>query len=176
MPVKLLISLFFVLLLSGPASTARADAAAVETRIAKGGNFYKLGHYERAAQSWEKALQNLTEKKDRGRYIDVSIDLARAYQAIGYHKRALAVLDRAKPMAAESDDRRRRALLLNSLADLYLSLGRTDEMVKYLQQGVTEARLGGDPQVEARVLNNLGNVFTMDGNWKEAFITYEEYR
>lgn len=172
--VKLRRTVVFCLLFSvlGVAPTIGADPAA--DLIDKGTAASQQGRFEAAAAAWEAARGRIDPVGSPGRYIDLAVHLAGAYQASGFHRKGLQVLMETEPILAKIDDSRRTAQFHSVLGDLYLSLGEKARASEHATTAIKAARKADDPKILAAVLTNAGNLFASDRDWEGAMATYAE--
>ncbi|MCP4698576.1 MAG: CHAT domain-containing protein [Gammaproteobacteria bacterium] len=169
--LDLLVKLFMALLFCNAmfiSGGAIADDTADAAR--QGRDAFQQGAYRQAVQYWESALA----RAGTGQKIDLSIQLAEAYQSLGDHAAAADLLQQALPLAKEHGTPEQKTLLLSSLGDVFTARRRPETAKTYLDEAVTIARTLDDPPVTANALNNLGNVLYIQEAYARAQTVYAE--
>lgn len=156
------------------AGTGYADSTDADRFIRQGAVHYRNGSFEQAAAAWSSALGILSMDESPGKYMNISMRLADAYQDLGYHERALSVLQKALPAAEKNTERAENALFFSAIGDLSLSLGNIRTAAKYAEKSIEEGRQSNDPDTLARVLNNVGVVLAGDENYEGALGAFAE--
>ena len=107
------------------------------------------------------------------KFIELSMQLAAAYQTIGDYEQARKVLQetwsRAQSITPEN-----KVLLTSQLSDVLLAMQQPDEAANYLEPIVPLARHLNSPLLLAHVLNNLGNALYVLEAYSKAVMLYLE--
>lgn len=149
-----------------------ADDAA--ERIENGKQYFAKGLFESAAAEWEKARESVNPETAPGRYLDVSVHLARAYQSVGDYRKAIAVCKDAQPVADKIGDPKQEAQFHACVGDIYLAFGDMAGATGHIAKAIEKARASEDPRILAAILTAAGNLFTSDKDWDGAMVTYAE--
>ncbi|OQW92144.1 MAG: hypothetical protein BWK78_02570 [Thiotrichaceae bacterium IS1] len=147
--------------------------------------YSQQGQFELAVQTWEEARSKLASDSYPRQYMDISVDLAAAYQSLGRLQDALEVLQSAKSVAEKSNDSLGLANVLGQFADVYLAMGNLeykdgrftgktrqsalDENLKtaegYLKDAWTLVKDTNHSLLKANILNKQGNLSMMQKSY-----------
>ncbi|OQW92182.1 MAG: hypothetical protein BWK78_02435 [Thiotrichaceae bacterium IS1] len=162
--------------------------------------YSQQGQFELAVQTWEEARSKLAPDSSPRQYMDISVDLAAAYQSLGRLQDALKVLQSAKSVAEKSNDSLGLANVLSQLSNIYLAMDdlgggyencqlisnsgksvrqqnreKADQYLKDAQQLVQQ--LEDSPSkanLQAELHNQRANLYISQGNYKDALKSYSE--
>ncbi|OQW92362.1 MAG: hypothetical protein BWK78_01905 [Thiotrichaceae bacterium IS1] len=87
-----------------------------------GEEYFQRGEFELAVGAWEEARLKLDPEKSPADYVDLSVNLAAAYQSLGRLREARNVLLCVEPCIPKNDSLR-RAAVKSQLGDVYLVMG-----------------------------------------------------
>ncbi|OQW91430.1 MAG: hypothetical protein BWK78_04665 [Thiotrichaceae bacterium IS1] len=156
--------------------------------------YSQQGQFELAVQMWEEARSKLVPDSSPRKYMDISVDLAAAYQSLGRLPRALEVLQSAKSVVEKSNDSLGLANVLSQLSDVYLAMGSLEyqdckgftsqtrqaalrenqqrsEKYLYLAKGFADKI--NHPLLQASILNQQGNMLMVQKDYEKALEKYE---
>jgi tetratricopeptide (TPR) repeat protein len=118
-------------------------------------------------------LSRQQTKASHPKFIDLSIQLATAYQTVGNYAQAYKVLQdtlsRIQSITSE-----KKILLASQLSDVLLAMQQPDEAASHLEQILPLARHLNSPLILAHVLNNLGNTSYVLEDYSAAITLYLE--
>ncbi|HEU0292590.1 MAG TPA: tetratricopeptide repeat protein [Anaerolineales bacterium] len=132
------------------------------------------GQYEKAAESFERAVSFARQSGDRlteGRYLG---SLGICYSRLGQNERAKQCFEQALDIAREQQDRAGESLQLGSLGQLYSRLGQIDDAIELLQQALAISREVQDRSAESSHLGSLGLLYNSQEKTDQAIEFLEQ--
>ena len=164
--------------------------------IDPGQAYFNQGHFERAVQYWTEARELISPAVPK-KYIDISVQLAVAYQHLGRLNDAYTILKSILPLVVNDNDPVRHAIVLMQLSDIYVAMRHlnkqnineviTDELIltqstpsmveiamEYLQKAEKISKSVTEPFLLANILNKKGNMFMVQKKYAKALQVYKE--
>ncbi len=135
-----------------------------------GQTLFQQGQFGQAIEQLEARLKD--PSLDTSQFLDTSLQLATAYQAVGNYALATATLQKAKQVAETQGTPAQRVLVNSSLADVQLATQQPETAKTLLEENLIVARQLQDPFLLAHLLNNLGNVLNVQQEYATALTTY----
>jgi len=169
---------------------------------------YKWGHFEKAVEYWEKARQLISRnvpkfKNAPKKYIDTSLHLAKAYQALGRMWEAYEVLDDTLDLYEGKESYQVRAEVFMQLSDFYVEMRNFNknrgscEMKDVVNTAIGNKKLDIAPSamlnsasdylnkalanllekdslLKAKILNRHGNILILQEKSVEGLSLYEK--
>jgi len=170
--------------------------------IDPGRAYFERGQFELAVQAWAEALSKTSPEKKPEQYIDTSIYLAAAYQALGHVNKACDILESLLPLAENDPERKAKVLMhlgnvylaMRDFQDREMSCNMRDKITNrrpvtqkeimgkalyYIQQAentiiLIDSQKIRYPVLWANILNSKGNVLTAQKQYADALKIYEE--
>ncbi|NEO74840.1 CHAT domain-containing tetratricopeptide repeat protein [Moorena sp. SIO4G3] len=162
-----------------PASPALAQT--VESRKTEADRLFnrgieqaKVSQFQKALQSWQKALTIHREIGDREGEASCVNNLGIAYQNLGDYPKAIENYQQSLAIDREIGNRKGVANSLNNLGNAYHALGDYRKAIEYHQQSLAIAREIGDRLGEANSLGNLGTAYDNLGDYPKAIENYQQ--
>lgn len=167
LPVYLL-TFLLVCLVWNFAQAAPSSGWQNKEAISQGDNFFNIGQFENAVQTWTDALRDKQIKDNAKVRIDIWVRRAEAYQALGRHQKAIADLSEAFKAATGVKDDELLARIRGSLGNAYFFTGDLVRAEVELTESLKFAQSQKKFTLIARTQNNLGNVRYALGRLDEA--------
>jgi CHAT domain-containing protein len=162
-----------MILLSSQSLAATGENIAVpRDRLQQGQEFLQQGDFAQAIERWGAVLKDTP--LDTSQFIETSMQLATAYQAVGNYALATATIQQAGQVAEKQGTPAQQVLVNSYLADVWLATQQSETAKTLLEENLTVARRLKDPFLLAHVLNNLGNVLNVQQEYAKALTAYTE--
>ncbi len=160
------------------ANIATAQSLNTNQLVQKGIEYYQIGDYQNAIETWQTALTHYQETNNAANAAIVLENLARVYQHLNQNEQALTYWERAIAYYHQINDHPQVARLLVEQAQTYTSLGQPQKAIALLcnpspedctsDSALTLARTIQDTQTEAAALGSLGEAYRLRGDYKSA--------
>ncbi|WP_293069719.1 CHAT domain-containing tetratricopeptide repeat protein [Moorena sp. SIO4A5] len=133
----------------------------------------KVSQFQKALESWQKALTIYREIGDQQGEANSLENLGIVYDNLGDYRKAIENYQQSLVIKREIGDRKGVANSLNNLGVAYYNLGNYPKAIEYYQQTLTIAREIGNRSGQASSLGNLGNAYLSLGDYPKA-IEYQQ--
>ncbi|HBY80708.1 MAG TPA: hypothetical protein DEG47_27710, partial [Cyanobacteria bacterium UBA11148] len=160
------------------ANIATAQSLNTNQLVQKGIEYYQIGDYQNAIETWQTALTHYQETNNPANAAIINENLARVYQHLNQSEQALTYWERAIAYYHQINDNPQVARLLVEQAQTYTSLGQPQKAIALLcnpspedctsDSALTLARTIQDTQTEAAALGSLGEAYRLRGDYKSA--------
>jgi len=129
---------------------------------------WRMGQYQQALSSEERALSMAREQKNTRAEAACLLGLGVVYADLGQSVTAIDCFEKALALYRALEDPSGEACVLGNLANQSAARGRTDEAIEYHVKALDSHRRSHDSQGEALTLCNLGDDYADLGNYDDA--------
>lgn len=134
----------------------------------KGWCYWRLGEYEEARESLNKAMSIAREIRNKALEARVLNNFAAVYRDLGDLVRSLNYLDKALQLNEESGDERAQAVSLASIASIYYDLADYDSALEFALRALPVFEEANDTHRLGSLHYILGNIYFKQSSFSQA--------
>jgi CHAT domain-containing protein/Tfp pilus assembly protein PilF len=139
------------------------------------GNLYSSsGKTASARECYQRAIEFMRSKGDKGALVYALTNLGQLYINIGEFEAALKSHQEALALRRELEDVEGEARSLSNISGVYFRLGELQEALNYSLQALPLRRAAADPRGEAITVNNIGTTYRELGEPQKALGYYQQ--
>lgn len=150
-----------------------ANASVTKSLKEQGIRMFRLGEYEEAAETFQKARESYQKLGDQKGQAEMLNNLGAVYTQEERWSEAAEAFEKAQQIFEALDDTGGRALTLGNLGSMYRHQGDHETAVTHLKQAIDLFHQAGDPQKEAATLRLVSRIRLGQARWLEALHFYD---